>query len=99
VVPTVSSLYPLWDEKANTITPPPLPHYDEHAIHMPSPSYWPLVLAFAVTMLAGGLLIWDANHVLGYVVMSAMGALGLRAVYGWIFEPVAAEEAHTPVHH
>ncbi len=92
VLPKVSSRYPLWDEDGNTVEPPPLPPFDEEAIHMPSPSYWPIVLAFAVAMAFGGLIVWRANAIYGLTIIAAMGALGLRAVYGWVFEPVA--EAH-----
>ena len=96
VVPTVQSLYPLWDEEANAIAPPEEPAHEEPV--MPSPSYWPLVLAFAVTMAAGGLIIWEGHNIAGLTVMSSMGLLGLRAIYGWSFEPAIVEEG-VPAHH
>ena len=95
VVPTVRSLYPLWDEEGNAVEPPPLPVVDESAIHMPSPSYWPIVLAAGITMSAGGLLIWQWNTPLGFLIISLSGLSGLYSIYRWVFEPVTASEALT----
>ena len=97
VVPTVSNQYPLWDEEANVIEPPAIPDHSEP--HLPSPSYWPIVLAAAVTMVFGGLLIWQAHAIAGLTVMSAFGLIGMRAVYGWSFEPAAAENPEHAAHH
>ena len=58
----------------------------------------PLVLAFAITMAAGGLIIWEGHNIAGLTVMSSMGLLGLRAIYGWSFEPAIVEEG-VPAHH
>ena len=92
VIPTVRSQHPLWDEEANVTEPPPLPAHGEP--HMPSPSYWPMVVAFGVTMVGGGLLIWQANTWLGLAVIAISGWIGMHGVYGWIFEPPTAEEGH-----
>ncbi len=89
VIPTVRSQHPLWDEEANAVEPPPVPAHGEP--HMPSPSYWPMVVAFGVTMVGGGLLIWQANTWLGLAVIALSGWIGMHGVYGWIFEPPAAE--------
>ena len=38
------------------------PHIDPTSVHLPSPSYWPLVTSFGVVWLAAGFLIdvgWD----------------------------------------
>jgi len=91
VVPTVESLYPLWDEEANVVEPPELPEHGEP--HMPSPSYWPLVLAFAATGIAAGLLIYDNYFWSGITVMVGFGCLLFRGAYGWVFEPLTAEES------
>ncbi|MCH8198448.1 MAG: cytochrome c oxidase subunit I [Chloroflexi bacterium] len=98
VVPTVRSRYPLWDEEANVVEPPPLPPYEEP--HMPSPSYWPIMLAFAIVMLAVGLLIWQWHALIGIGFIVVMMLLGLRSIYGWVYEPPAVEapaavHAHT----
>ena len=96
VVPTVRSQHPLWDEEANAVEPPALPAFEEPL--MPSPSYWPLVLAFSMTMVAGGLIIWQAHSIAGLTVMSVMGLLGMYSIYNWILEPLELEE-HAHVHH
>ncbi len=62
-------------------------HYDEHHtpehIHMPDPSYWPLVMALGALPLAYGTLykIWP--------IMLLGGLWMLIGVNGWIIEPVA----------
>ena len=91
VIPTVRSQHPLWDEEANVVEPPPLPAHGEP--HMPDPSYWPIVIAFGTTMSAGGLLIWQANTWAGLLVIALSGFIGIRGIYGWVFEPVAEESA------
>ena len=98
VVPTVRSRYPLWDEEANVVEPPPLPPHEEPP--MPSPSYWPLMLAFSIVMLAVGLLIWQWHALIGIGFIVVMMVLGLRSIYGWVYEPPAVEapaavHAHT----
>jgi cytochrome c oxidase subunit 1 len=62
----------------------------DHHIHMPSPSYWPLVVAFGLPVIALGLVY---NHVI-----SVVGAIiVLLGVYGWVQEPsVASGEDHDP---
>ena len=59
-------------------------HADAH-IHMPSPSYWPLVLAFGMLVLAYGLI----YHLIGVVIGLA---IILLAMYGWAYEPSTAPE-------
>ncbi|MEE3352808.1 MAG: cytochrome c oxidase subunit 4, partial [Actinomycetota bacterium] len=48
--------------------------------HLPSPSYWPIVLAAGLPFVAFGLM-----YSLWFCVPG--GALVLMAIYGWIFEP------------
>ena len=100
VVPTVRSLYPLWNEDGETVNPPDLPYVDESSIHMPSPSYWPLVVAAAITIAAGALLIWQWHSWTGYLVISLSGFLGIYSIYRWVFEPITATESiEAGVHH
>ena len=62
---------------------------DEHAhdIHMPSPSYYPIITAVGIMLLAVTLLLYKMAAVLGY----AAGGLGviimLWGAFGWVFEP------------
>jgi cytochrome c oxidase subunit 1 len=56
-------------------------HGDGHGIHMPSPSYYPLVASLGLPVLAYGMI-----YKTWYV--AALGALGLVAsLYGWALEP------------
>jgi cytochrome c oxidase subunit 1 len=96
VVPTVRSLYPLWDEEGNVVEAPALPAHD-HPV-MPDPSYWPLFVAFGITMVGGGLIIWQAHQIAGLTVMASAGLFGMRSIFGWVLEPME-EEAHVLVHH
>jgi len=69
---------------------------DGKGIHLPSPSYWPIVLAFGLPIVAYGLIfsLWLA--LIGGIVVVA-------ALYGWITEPPddpdAVHEDHGPEAH
>ena len=58
----------------------------DHHIHMPSPSYWPMVLAAALPIIALGLI---------YAPLVAMvgGVIALLAMFGWALEPSVADES------
>jgi cytochrome c oxidase subunit 1 len=56
---------------------------DRH-IHMPSPSYWPLVVAFGLPVVAIGLIYMRAISVVGAVIV-------LFGIYGWAQEPSVAD--------
>ena len=70
--------------EGNPITRPE-PHVDPRTIHMPSPSYWPLVVAFGTVWLAGGILTHFALSFVG-------GLIAVIGVVGWGNEPAAAHE-------
>jgi cytochrome c oxidase subunit 1 len=56
-------------------------------VHLPSPSYWPVVVALGLPLVAYGLIfnLW----------LTGVGALLiLGGLYGWIFEPPDDPEAH-----
>jgi cytochrome c oxidase subunit 1 len=60
---------------------------DGHAIHLPSPSYWPFVAAFGMPVIGYGVLYswWLVG--IGFVI-------ALVGFYGWAMEPsVASEDA------
>jgi cytochrome c oxidase subunit 1 len=69
---------------------------DGKGIHLPSPSYWPIVLAFGLPIVAYGIIfsLWLA--LIGGIVV-------LGAIYGWIMEPPddpdAAHDGHGPEAH
>jgi cytochrome c oxidase subunit 1 len=60
-------------------------HADHH-IHMPSPSFWPLVVAFGFIPLGYGL-------IYAYIVAFVGAAIILLGLFGWALEPSTAEEA------
>ena len=59
----------------------------EHDIHMPSPSYFPLVASLGIVTIGYGLIYHWAVAAAGLVIL-------LGGVFGWSMEPVAEEEAH-----
>ena len=89
VIPTVHSLYPLWDEEANAVEPP---YVEERHVHMPAPSYWPLLMAMGIAMAAGGLIVWKANPAVGIAMIALSLTLGLYSAIRWSFEPAMTEE-------
>ena len=64
------------DEEANA---------DAH-IHLPSPSYWPIVLAFGLPVMAYGV-------IYNILLIPAGAAIVLLAMFGWSLEPHTASDA------
>ena len=64
---------------------------EEGHIHLPNPSYYPLLLAIGLFFLAFGILVNNPHIQLGFFgipIISAFGFLALvTALYGWSFEP------------
>jgi len=57
-------------------------------IHLPSPSFWPIVLAFGMALIAVGVVSTIIVSIVGVVVL-------LVAIAGWTLENrVAEQEAH-----
>ena len=92
-IPVVASRRPFWDQKYGGVgihepvhggATEDHGHGDEHAehIHMPNPSYFPVIVAVGILLLAAGLMIppFPVVSVLGVVVMFV-------GIYGWTFEP------------
>ena len=52
-----------------------------HSIHMPQPSYWPIVVSI-------GLLVGGYGVIYNVAVAAIGGAIAMVAVYAWSFEPV-----------
>ena len=57
-------------------------HSQDLHIHMPSPSYFPLVAALGLPLIAFGLLYWIPLAIFG-------GLVSVTGLYGWALEPVA----------
>jgi cytochrome c oxidase subunit I len=96
IEPTVSSLDEWWHRKYEvgddhrlrrrsdveflvTDTPPP-------NIHLPSPSYWPIVLAAGLPLISYGLMY-------SYWLSGLGGIIVLAAIYGWALEPSVDPDA------
>jgi hypothetical protein len=64
---------------------------DTHDIHMPNPSFYPLVAAIGIFLAASGLLVngpWVTFQLLSLPIVSVVGLLILvLGIYGWSFEP------------
>ncbi len=58
----------------------------DHHIHMPSPSYWPLLLAFSLPIIGYGVIY---NRLIGIV----GAAILILAAFGWALEPSVADES------
>jgi cytochrome c oxidase subunit 1 len=58
---------------------------DRPEIHLPSPSYWPIILAFGITLIAIGVVSSIFISLVGIIVM-------LVAIVGWTWENRAAEQ-------
>jgi cytochrome c oxidase subunit 1 len=100
-IPQVHSLDDFWHQKyAEDPSGKPVPvpagaavathgedddDFDEHSIHMPDPSYMPLIAALGLPLIAVGLLY-------SYAIV-AVGALVLIVgLYGWVYEPSSSSE-------
>jgi cytochrome c oxidase subunit 1 len=79
-------------DPAPTLLAEPQQHSDEgepiwpSSVHMPSPSYWPMVVAAGLPMISFGLIFHLAISFVGVTVV-------LAGIYGWSLEP-SAEERH-----
>ncbi len=60
--------------------------YADKHIHLPSPSYWPIVLALAFPVLAYGVIYSTILIVVG-------AAIAVLALFGWALEPPTADES------
>jgi cytochrome c oxidase subunit 1 len=68
-----------WDDRGEPVIPA--------GVHMPSPSYWPLVTSLGLPLIAAGLIYHLAISVVGAAIL-------IGGIYAWSFEPATAEEAH-----
>jgi cytochrome c oxidase subunit 1 len=103
IEPTVTQIDDFWHRKYE-VGPDHKVHRREHVetfisdlppigVHLPSPSYWPIVLAIGMPLISYGLMYTYWVTGLGVVIV-------LGAVYGWALEPsVDPEAGHGEVHH
>lgn len=86
VLPEVHELDDFWHQKythdGKRKTLPPAPKFDPKSIHLPHQSFWPMVLAFGIAMMATGFVV--AEH---GVVVSLVGlGITLVSTFGWAYE-------------
>ncbi len=89
-IPVVDGRYPAWDAKRGgghtgavaAATAHGDEDEDEPDIHMPNPSYWPIVLAAGMVIMACGLIFHQVFILLGAVLFGV-------SLLGWIEEPAA----------
>jgi hypothetical protein len=75
-------------ERAHEVVATAAPGAPPPIIHMPSPSYWPLLCALGLFLMASGLLVADAVGPVAIPIFSIVGFLLLvGSIYGWSFEP------------
>ncbi len=63
----------------------------DHHIHLPSPSYWPIVLAFSLPFIAYGVIYSHYIAIVGVLVL-------VLAMYGWALEPSVAPDSDYDPH-
>jgi cytochrome c oxidase subunit 1 len=61
-------------------------------IHMPSPSFYPIIAAAGLVTVGAGLVFWSSG-VLGVGMIAVGAAILLWGVVGWAAEPIT-REAH-----
>jgi cytochrome c oxidase subunit I len=97
-LPQVKSRYPLWNMKGGEKLVHETTHDEEKGRHiptsqelgivMPNPSIWPLVTAFGLIVMFGGLLFMDASVPTAVAVMLAGTALWVGSLYTWLLTPL-----------
>ncbi|MEY4956905.1 MAG: hypothetical protein RL409_1162 [Gemmatimonadota bacterium] len=97
-LPQVKSRYPLWNMKGGEKLVHETTYEEEKGQHiptsqelgivMPNPSIWPLVTAFGLIVMFGGLLFMDASVPTAVAVMLAGTALWIGALYTWLLTPL-----------
>lgn len=97
-VPNVKSNIPLWTEKYPEVyggeeqyegEEHETGEHDEHEdhIHLPNPSYWPILVALGILLGFAGFIFTWAISIVGVVLLFV-------AVYGWALEPAFGEPDH-----
>ena len=100
VIPTITALDDFWHRKYGeddagrlvriAATEDVSQKGDATGVHLPSPSYWPIVLAFGLPFIAWGLIFNLWFCVLGAICVVA-------GIYGWVMEPSTEPDAdHGP---
>ena len=74
-------------ETAHSVVATAAPDAPPPVIHLPSPSYWPLLCALGLSVMAAGLLLADAFGPVTIPIFAVLGLLlVIGSIYGWSFE-------------
>ena len=86
VEPEVTQLDDWWFKKyshdGKKLAPPRVPHVDVSKIHMPNPSFYPIILAAGLTTVAAGFFF----HGFGVYISIAGVLISILSTYGWAYE-------------
>jgi cytochrome c oxidase subunit 1 len=101
-IPTVHGRDPFWAQKREGVPTVPVAggsgEEGGHGIHLPQPSYWPIVAAVGLFIGSYGLLYSPVSN-FGLAAAAFGGAVTMISVYAWSFEPVndpvTGTEEHT----
>ena len=63
-----------------------------HGIHLPSPSFYPLITALGLPVMAYGLIVKVHMEYTGWSIIAAGLLLMFLGIYGWCLEPITEEE-------
>jgi len=86
-VPAVGSSTPAWDRRRANGGALPEPKPESGAgIHLPRPSYWPVVTAVGVLVVIGSVLFTHAFQQWFFITLTGAGIL-IYGIYRWAFEP------------
>ena len=101
-IPTVHGRDAFWDQKyANGHAVPQGASDDEehdsdegHGIHMPSPSYLPLIAALGLAVAGYGMVLHQPGQLPGAIVAVVGVVITMVGVYGWAMEPASEPSNH-----
>ena len=94
-IPKVKALDDWWVTKQENPDIEVAEALDHHNIHLPQPSYWPLVTAIGLLIAAYGVVF--NNILLPYVIAGIGTLITFVGVYAWSLEPVNdPDDSHTP---
>ncbi len=95
-IPVVHGIDPFWMQKRQRVSTVPVAGASEdngHGIHLPQPSYWPLLASTGLLIGAYGL-VYSATWA-GKIVGAIGLAITIVSIYAWSFEPVnEPDEGH-----
>ena len=90
VIPTVTHLDEWWHRKYSEDGKrkilPPAPKFDPSTIHLPNPSFWPIVLAFGILLIGTGFFLPDFGNAIAIGTSVAGALIVLGSGFAWSYE-------------